>query len=262
MKSKSKFDPKVIQQFFMDHTEKLVIGLVATLFLFFVYQSTLLDHYKKTPEELQQATSNASAKILNGPATKTAPKETPITPYADMIDQFKQPIDPGAYPTPVGMFWKADPRLRLRESPEVLAAEQLRAIPGRGAVAEVNGTRGLRWIVVTGLVPYKKQLAEYQAKFASATGYDPVKDMPRYKGYFVQRAEVVAGVAGEPKWKFMMFPPVDANDPIAKMGNQLAEEVADPRFVLPTLTSPLPLITGATWGTEVVCPPQIPVVER
>ena len=39
MKSKTKFDPKVLQQFFIDHTEKFVLGLVAVLFLFFAYQS-------------------------------------------------------------------------------------------------------------------------------------------------------------------------------------------------------------------------------
>ena len=43
MKSKTKFDPKVIQQFFIDHTEKFVIGLVAALFLFFAYQSFTLE---------------------------------------------------------------------------------------------------------------------------------------------------------------------------------------------------------------------------
>ena len=32
-----KFDPKVIQQFLIDHTEKFVIGLVALLFLYFAY---------------------------------------------------------------------------------------------------------------------------------------------------------------------------------------------------------------------------------
>ena len=60
---------------------------------------------------------------------------------------------------------------RLRDAPEVFAVEQLRAIPGRGAFLKAAGnagTVGQRWVVVTGLVPYKRQLAEYRAKFEGA----------------------------------------------------------------------------------------------
>jgi hypothetical protein len=264
MKSKAKFDPKVIQQFFVDHTEKLVIGLVAALFLYFIYQSTLLDHYKESPEKLQTATRDASDKIGKGPANMDEKLRDLVknTNYKDKIDQFKMPIDPGKYPVSVNWTWRVDPRLHLRVSPRIIAPTKLRAIPGRGAIADGNGTRGMRWIVLTGLVPYKDQLAEYSKTFAQATAYDPVKDVPKYIGYFVQRAEVVAGATGEPKWKLMIFPPRDASDPIARLGSQMAEEVADPRFILPMFASPLPMSMGNTWGTEAVSPPQIPVVER
>ena len=142
----------------------------------------------------------------------------------------------------------------------------MRAIPGRLAVPAPQGnagnaaTAGKRWIVVTGLVPYKKQLAEYHAKFEGAAWNDPREDVPKYFGYFVQRAEVVPG--SEPKWsKFMIFPFFDAKE-AAKLGDQLAEEIADPRFVSPRLTSSMPLLEDATWGSDAVSPPQIPVFER
>ena len=260
MKSKKKFDPKVIQQFFIDHTEKIVIGLVAALFLFFAYTSITLnavDGYSKKPEDLKKATDAASANINNGPHTIKAEEKTQFPPYAQQVDEFKTPIDPDAYQMPPAWNWKPIAPRRLRGAPEVFAVENLRAVPGRGAVPDAAGSRGRRWIVVTGLIPYKRQLAEYHAKFDGAAWNDPSEDVPKYAGYLVQRAEVTAG--SEPQWsKLMVFPPADVN----KMVGQAAEDVADPRYVNRGVTSPLPLLVDATWGTDAVSPPQIPLVER
>ncbi|MGO9108789.1 MAG: hypothetical protein ACLP9L_06110 [Thermoguttaceae bacterium] len=258
MKSKKKFDPKVIQQFFIDHTEKLVIGLVAVLFLFFAYTSVTLPGYSNKPDDFKKVTEKALNRIAEGPATKKSDDLTKFSLYADEIDRFKTPIDPGEYPTRPSFNWKPIPPRRLRAMPEVFAVEHLRAIPGRGAILGGGGTRGMRWIVVTGLVPYKKQLAEYRAKFDGAAWNVPLEDVPKYAGYFVQRAEVIPG--SEPKWStFMAF---DPNEAAAKIGRQRAVELADPRFLHIALTSPLPLLVDATWGTEAVSPPQIPIVEH
>ena len=76
---------------------------------------------------------------------------------------------------------------RLREAPEVFAVEQLRAISGRGAILkgqEDAGTLGKRWVVVTGLVPYKKQLAEYRDKFEGAAGERPRQGRAELRGIF------------------------------------------------------------------------------
>jgi hypothetical protein len=259
MKSKKKFDPKVFQQFFIDHTEKLVLGLVAALFLYFAYSSVTIDKYAKTPEDLKRATDAANSKIATG---KGPDKETLAPDYAYLIDKSRLPIDLGKYPMPASFNWKPIAPRRLRSMPEIFAVEQLRAIPGRGAVPAMNNSRGARWIIVTGLVPYKKQLEEYRAKFDGAAWNNPVEDVPKYVGFLVQRAEVVPG--SEPKWsRIMMFPPVDTRDSIDRLGNRHAVEPADLRFVNYTaLTSPLPLLVDATWGNEAVCPPKIPVVVK
>ncbi len=260
MKTKKKFDPKVIQQFFIDHTEKLVIGLVALLFIYFAYNSIELntaDAYTKKPDDLKKATDAASARINN--STKDPGVVTAFPAYAEEIDEFKTPIDPAAYPMPPLWNWKPIAPRRLRGSPEVFPVENLRAIPGRGAVPDAAGTRGKRWIEITGLVPFKKELAEYHARFDGAAYNDLENDMPKYAGYFVQRAEVTPG--SEPVWsksKFMGFPPLDAD----KMAGQPAEEVADARFVSRGLTAPLPSLVDATWGLDAVSPPQIPLAER
>ena len=264
MKSKTKFDPKVLQQFFIDHTEKFVLGLVAVLFAFFVYASCTLPAYKRNPEELKSATAAAVAKMADGPATKTAENEAKVVSYADIVNRARTTIDASAYPMPPRLNWTPIPPRRLRSAPEVYAVEQLRAVPGRGAISkseEGSNSVGKRWIVVTGLVPYKKQLAEYRAKFEGAAWNDPAEDVPKYLGYFVQRAEVVPGA--KPKWsRFTIFPSGDAGGTIAKMGGQAAEEIADPRLVVRALTAPLFQLADGAWGSEAVSPPQIPIVEH
>jgi hypothetical protein len=263
MKSKKKFDPKLIQQFFLDHTEKFVMGLVALLFVYFIYSSYQLDPYRKSPSNLEEVTKKAADQIARGPATRKVEEEMKIPPYDKEIDEFKVPIDASAYPMPSPAFWAPITPPRLRKSPELFAVEQLRAVPGRGAVADANSTHGRRWIVLTGLVPYKKQLAEFRAKFESASTQDPMRDVPQYVGFFVQRAELVPGATTQPEWRFLMFPPLDADsDALAKMGGQIASEPEDPRFFHPKLTAPLPSVIGSTWGNEAVSPPQIPVIER
>jgi hypothetical protein len=263
MKSKTKFDPKVIQQYLIDHTEKFVMGLIALAFLFFAYRSFVLagSGYQKKPKDLADATQKAMATIDRGPTTHTAAKVCEFPPYASIIDAYKVSVDPAKYPTPLGFYPIVIPQPRGRRTPEVLPVEQLRAIAGRGAVAgpqnnAANGNiRGRRWIVVTGLVPYKKQADEYRAKFKDAAQYST--DVPNYVGYLVQRAEVVPG--GKPDWKTFLF---NAKRGAIKIGNQRGGEIAESHFVKPSLASPLPQLADTTWGNEAVCPPQIPFVER
>jgi hypothetical protein len=267
MKAKKKFDPKLAQQFMIDHTEKFVVGLVAALLLFFAYQSVALPHYDKTTERLKSATEQARQRIAQaGPANaEKIAAETKYLPYAEIIDGARQPVNPSDYPMQFPLNWKPTPPLHLRGAPNVLAVEDLRAIPGRGAMVAAGGgngaggaaTVGKRWITVTGLVPRKKQDEEFKAKLEGAA-QETQNDKPQYAGYFIQRAEVVPGAATAPKWDFSIFVS-GAAEAAAKMGNRTAPEIADSEFVHPNLTSPLPDVTNFTWGDEAVCPPKIPV---
>ena len=52
------------------------------------------------------------------------------------------------------------------------------------------------WACVTAKVPIREQLKLYQDAFEKAKlGFDPTRDFPQYKGYIVQRAEVIPGKA-------------------------------------------------------------------
>jgi hypothetical protein len=266
MKAKKKFDPKVIQQFLIDHTEKFVVGLVAAVFLFFAFQSFVLPRYDKTTETLKAATASAQERVNHGgPANIGIIKEkTQFPEYKNIVDGARRPVDPDLYPMAKPIMIMPTERLRLRGAPKVFAVEELRATPGRGAMVtnqagNAAGTQGVRWVVVTGRVSYKKQLEEYHSKFLGAAVEEP--KTPQYVGFFVERTEVVPDAKGEPHWELSMFRTA-SNEAATKMGGRVVADIVDPKFVRPNLTSPLPQITNVVWGDEVVCPPTIPVAPK
>lgn len=55
------------------------------------------------------------------------------------------------------------------------------------------------FVVVTGLIPAAKQIAEYESRFAEAALRDPQRDYPRWGVYLVERARVVPN--GSLKWE-------------------------------------------------------------
>ena len=188
--------------------------------------------------------------------------ETPIPPYAEEIDTFKRPLDSNKYRfdkswiiTPVG-------QRHLRGTPTVIAVQKLRAASGRGAlVGKESNTVGQRWIVVTGLVPYEEQMAEYKKMFQDA-GYTGDHDVPEYVGFLVQRGEVVPGAA-EPAWEqSMMFSYSTTLVNRLQNWNVSGQEVVDVANTQQSLTSPLPQLAIAEWGDDVACPPEIKVLSR
>ena len=268
MKAKAKFDPKIIQQFFIDHTEKIVAGLVAVLFVYFAYQSFMLKGYEEKPEKLQSLTTTAEKTIADGPKTENKKPEIefPITDFQQEINESRQPLDPGGYAWSNWPSATQVPPLRLREMPQAFPVEQLRAIPGRGAIAGKEGVTGMHWVAVTGLVPIRKQLSEYKSVFAGANYVDAAKDIPDYHGFFVQRAEVLPGATGEPAWEkaggmeklYFVF----GRKAVVKLVDNWARtdaEIVSPKFVFPTLCSPLPPWEDGVWGKEVAYLPEIPV---
>ncbi|MEX2307346.1 MAG: hypothetical protein WD738_07125 [Pirellulales bacterium] len=129
------------------------------------------------------------------------------------------------------------------------------------------------WATVVAKVPIRKQLDEYQDAFQNARGYDPANDFPRYKGYMVQRSEVVRGKPLE--WKAVAVydaqrQSIVANKPIGPVVSETAVsklmeiastmwagqpmEPVDPRYLDPVLTLPLPPLVGREWGADATHP--------
>lgn len=129
------------------------------------------------------------------------------------------------------------------------------------------------WAIVTAKVPIREQMKLYEDAFREAKGgYDPQRDFPQYKGYIVQRVEVLPGKEiQEADWK--VVPVFDgqhaslAKKPISDRGvgepvmTQLytlasqfwagmSPDVIDSRFSDYILTFPLPPLVGRDWGPE------------
>ena len=140
--------------------------------------------------------------------------------------------------------------------------EELRAAAGRGAlVGKKEGeTLGQRWVLVTGLVPRAKQTAEYKDRFENAT--DARNTTPVYVGFVVQRAEVLPGWAGEPKWEEPVFFPSEKTSAPFDKWKPVAKDVVDPRYVEEHSTSPLPPLAVGEWGEEVAHLPQVPLAQK
>jgi hypothetical protein len=136
------------------------------------------------------------------------------------------------------------------------------------------------WAIVTAKVPIREQLKLFQDAFEKAKGsFDPMRDFPQYKGYFVQRAEVVPGkelewkpvpvYAGERKF-ITAGQPISANGVGMPVINKVYEiaaqtwagqspDVIDSRFADYILTFPLPPLVGRNWGPEATHP-DIPLI--
>jgi hypothetical protein len=134
-----------------------------------------------------------------------------------------------------------------------------------GAVVVSRGVRGSRWVVLTGLLPFKKQKDEYDTAFEGALFRDPRRDVPMYVGYILERAEVgLAGPAEQPDWKQISLQ--SAFGVMRYWGAAGAREVIHPKF-LPMrppqgwpMVFPLPPRTGAVWGDEAAHAPEIPLL--
>ena len=266
MKAKRKIDKKAIQQFFIDHTEKIAIGVVGLVFLYFTYSAVMLqvnDSYKKEPKDLIQATKAAKTTMERGPSKPPA-SETPIPDYAVQIEEFKKPIPPeeGIWPKDIVKNILAPPR--VRGTPDVIAVEELRAVAGRSALLNQGGnvaTAGQRRVAITGLVPYHKQALEYRRCFADAA--DDSNMEPVYYGFLIQRAEVPAASGGTLNWDKSMTLCTQETLPaqVAKWSG-VSPEVVEQRFTWPSLTSPLPPLGVGEWGDEAAHAPTIKLLPR
>jgi hypothetical protein len=166
-----------------------------------------------------------------------------------------------------------------RDTPTLLAIEELRASGGRGlyssaaaprerpasgravAVRPAAGTTtGKFWAVVTGIVPVAKQEAEFAKALAavSTTGgaKEKDKDAPHYSVFRVERAVVTGESVEKLKW-VVIKPPADVKSWASKSG-----DVVDEKFSDPIATMSLPPILNWKWDESVAHPPQIPLNSR
>lgn len=115
------------------------------------------------------------------------------------------------------------------------------------------------YCVVTGLIPFAKQMADYQQRFAEAGLRDPQRDVPLWSDYLVER--MVVAPNGREAWER-----IDLKLLFAEAGKQWAGVQPDPMppgFMLGAESnpgaafgycSPLPALAGEPWGLEALHP--------
>lgn len=113
------------------------------------------------------------------------------------------------------------------------------------------------YVVVTGLIPVKKQWQEYDRRFANASYRDPALDMPSWNSVRIEKTEVLPGVAE--KWT-----PVDMKAVARRYATDWTWSPAEPflaTIVMPAqqerrdpaaspipFCSPLPQLADGAWG--------------
>jgi len=183
-------------------------------------------------------------------------------PYASIVEQIRNPVPEELYAVAV----VPHPPLAISRGPAPLpplfAVESLRGAAGRGAFIKSSGmtgimaraaaqeTEGRRWVVVTGLVPARKQRLAYEQTFQNSEWYDPQRDIPQYMAYRVERAEVL------PDGSTSQWVSLDVAGALreAKRWPNTMDDNLDRRFINERLVFPLGPLAGGRWGYEVVHP--------
>jgi hypothetical protein len=194
-KLKLNLDKKAIQEFFVQHVEKILFVAVALCFLAFVYRAVGREVFTRNPQDLVNDAKDADRKVE---ATKG---ESPVTAkdYESEIEKTAGQIDLEFYRH--RNLWRpliVEPPPK-RGEPLLFTVRDLRGAAGCGPV-RVNPTRtprmtqpteegeepegpamgapvmggesiqGERWVVVTGVVPYLEQVKAFYEAFKNVAG--------------------------------------------------------------------------------------------
>lgn len=314
-KVKLNLDKTAVQNFFIHHVEKIVLAGVAVCFLLFVYRAVGRESYQHTADQLISSVRDAKNKIVETPPVPPKEVKDKWRDYAAEVENFiSNPID--VEPYRYRHLWKplVVAPLPKRGEPLLFPVKELRGAAGHGTVPVVSpkrrgtaraamlnpgasgeGTRGERWVVLTGLVPYVDQFKAYQDAFknvrGSRTGAPGVPgglmgeggrtaaglsgtDVPQYVYYNVERAEVTSPGQSEDDLAWKTIYVSRARKEAEKMGwrsigsgsmlNRAgADGIVAPQFRLPGTDFPLPPLVGRQrLGEEFAHPPEIPVLER
>jgi len=199
---KLNFDPKKLQDFFVNHVEKILFGAVVFGFLWFMqYTFFHREGISGTPRDLERMAEDTFQKI------KRPPEKLPVEAknYEEIIKKTIGRVDPKDYAHQ--LLWCPpifDP-LPKRGEPRLLTVQDLRGTPGFGKVYVTSAAstgpaalpdesmppegavppegamptgpvaglgkeniEGECWVVLTGLVPYEEQIKAYQEAFQAA----------------------------------------------------------------------------------------------
>jgi hypothetical protein len=146
------------------------------------------------------------------------------------------------------------------------------AVPVAGSEAAKRGGiklssdstgKGYFFIGVTGVVPLRKQRAEYDETFVSAVEYRQDEDVPVYAGMRVERAEIDPAAPDKLAWQEIDLAGVgEFMSKWAMSDKEAVADVVNPEFTDGILTMPLGPLMGRDWSPSLVGHPKIPSADR
>lgn len=271
-KKKNRFN---LKSFFVAHIEKILLAFLIPVALYIAYLGTKYEPLTWKPEDLQQISEQANTHVRNNEWTADD-EEVKIIPYDVQATWIKVGVKADLYKSTIQWMPSLFPEKNKRpslESQQLLAVQDLKAYTGLGAVAinpasaaarvaEITTPKiGRRWSVITGLIPVKEQLEYYVNAFSTSVHPDPMRDMPLYVFYEVERAEIEPGqTADQLQWKKLDF--YRSLQQNLMLWATPALDPVDPNYIAPSpfsMAYPLPPI-DKKFGEEVAHPPAIPLL--
>lgn len=285
-KTKSRKKKLDIKSFFVLNCEKIVLALVIPAALYVAYLGTRYEPLKWQPDELQRISQEADQHIKSN-VRKAVDEGVVIFPYDTYAEWIKRDVRPDLYRTEIQWLPPLFPEKNKRpglEQKQLYTVRDLKARAGLGALSvnplgrsgaglnPMSGTEtgtgqeriGKRWAVVTGLIPIKDQLNIYVEAYSSSVYPDPLRDMPLYWLYEVERAEILPGVSDEElQWAKIDFIPTFRKD--TNTWGTFSMDPVDPNYLAPTMPGSFPMAyplppVERPFGEEVVHPPVIPML--
>jgi hypothetical protein len=111
------------------------------------------------------------------------------------------------------------------------------------------------YVIITGLVPWNKEVQEYNRVFQNADGGDRNRDVPHYEGFTLERAEINPAQPDKLDWQ-----PLKTDRQFVNSWEGYMPEIAHKDYVEPMMTSKLGPLVTAKWG-ESATHPKIPLAD-
>jgi hypothetical protein len=293
MKLKPKLNVDAVKRALIQHGEKAAFGLAVLMLLVFFWKTVGLEVLgsDRKPDPLKKLAEEAKQHILTSVWDPKA-KNIEIVDYPARAEHV--PLNDRDYHLAVELdkpLWEMHGK---RPAPKLLPVEELVATAGQGILAlkaekgtssepsadtrPVRGSssakpagakistgatpKGFYFVAITGLVPLRKQSAEFDDAFRTALDYNPSTDAPAYEGMKIERAVVTGSEPNEMAWEELDLAAVgEFVDKWAGMDKN-SSEVVDEQYVDPLLTMPLAPMLGKDWDPAVAGHPKIPLIAR
>ena len=291
------FNKDSLKNFFVDHTEKVIFGFFVLGFLLMVLGGFSLKPLSISTSQLDESIKRGRQKLEN---SEPDTSQYTFVDYEKEADLSVRSISPKAlsllemntdFRHPI-----AQPQVK-RTQPPVLTVTNLQVSSGVGFCPEIrNDTSvsprsgqnagktqlklnpGVRWVVVTALIPNLEQEKKFFETFRNSDVKYPESDRPTYYSYLVEREEITS--AGSQGWK-----PLDVKESVIinrRYSNGNGNEVVEQEFLttppapisvtakdsaqagsLPVplaMAMPLMNLSKHQWGADCAHLPEIPVI--